>query len=305
MLLALALLLTLCSIALLALAGVRTCLIVVTIQGQSMLPALNEGDRVLALRHFMRSWIRTGRIVLVNPSGEGWGEQARPVLQIKRVVALEGERAASLAGEACQIPPCHLFVCGDNRQHSIDSRIWGPLPLQSVIGLLLLKLPRPRSPGPDALLPTPGLPSGQLAPPFSAYLLDGQSIRLEHYRGQRVLLLFLTVSELVRQRLPAYLALAKSAAAEETSVLLVWDSPMERTQAFLQAWQVAMPVVIAPGASNSFFSDYRISSVPAYCLLSPDGRVQQAGRADDTLADWRHLRHLWCLQSGESGSACP
>jgi len=305
--LALVLLLTLCSIALLTLTGVRTCLIVVTVQGQSMLPALREGDRVLALRHFRCSWIRTGRIVLVNPAGEGRKrereEQAVPMLQIKRVVALEGESAASLAGEASQIPPRHLFVCGDNRQHSIDSRIWGPLPLQSVTGLLLLKLPRPHSPGAFAVLPLPGLPTGQLAPPFTACMFDGQTVSLEHYRGQSVLLLFLTVSELVRQRLPTYLALATGAAARETRFVLVWDCSMERTRAFLQQWQVSLPVAIAPMASNSFFSDYRISSVPAYCLLSPEGCVQQTGRADDTLADWCRLKDLWSLQSGAAGSA--
>jgi signal peptidase I len=86
--------LTLCCISLLA-------LIVVTVQGQSMMPVLTEGDRVLALRPLLRCWIRRGRIVLVNPSGEHWQrgreEQATVLLQIKRVVALEGETAASLA----------------------------------------------------------------------------------------------------------------------------------------------------------------------------------------------------------------
>jgi hypothetical protein len=266
-----------------------------------MAPALLEGERILALRLFPRGWIRPGRIVLVDLCGQlHRGAHQDGTLQIKRVVALAGE-SVSPAGEARQIPPGHLFVCGDNRAHSIDSRNWGPLPGHSVCGLVLLRLSS-RFSAPlaqPALLRSPGLPAGEPAPPFTARTLAGQMLTLEDYRGEDLLLLFLTVSQLIRTRLPAALALAEDAAAHGTRVLLVFDCAQEMTRTFLQQWPLTQPVVCAPGTSSSLFHDYAISCVPAYCLLTAEGFVRQAGRADDSLAGWQSLGASWTRQSGE------
>lgn len=35
-----------------------------------------------------------------------------------------------------KVPPDHLFMMGDNRNHSSDSRVWGPLPLAHMTGKL-------------------------------------------------------------------------------------------------------------------------------------------------------------------------
>lgn len=34
------------------------------------------------------------------------------------------------------IPPHHIFICGDNTP-CVDSRIWGPIPVQNVLGVVL------------------------------------------------------------------------------------------------------------------------------------------------------------------------
>jgi signal peptidase I len=294
-------LLILCGVILLALICIRTCLILITVHGQSMAPALEQGDRVLALRFFPRGWIRRGCIVLVNPANQGRSRTLSVLFHIKRVVALEGEIFAAPSGELVwQIPRRHLFVCGDNREQSIDSRTWGPLPLQSVSGLIFLRLPRKSSrPFPHLnILLNPGLPVGHVAPPFKARTLNGETVTLSHYQGQNILLLFFTVSELMRKHMSSYLALAAGAAAHQASILLVSSSDMDTTRAFAEELHIPLPVLVAPFETNSFFHDYHISSTPSYCFITAEGEVQRSGRADDSLADWRSFVASWKLESG-------
>ncbi|MGH7237299.1 MAG: signal peptidase I, partial [Candidatus Saccharimonadales bacterium] len=38
------------------------------------------------------------------------------------------------------VPPNQIFVCGDNRPNSLDSRIFGPVPVKNIIGKLVLRI---------------------------------------------------------------------------------------------------------------------------------------------------------------------
>lgn len=38
------------------------------------------------------------------------------------------------------IDPGHVFVCGDNRNNSLDSRIFGPVPAEDIVGKLILRI---------------------------------------------------------------------------------------------------------------------------------------------------------------------
>jgi signal peptidase I len=43
------------------------------------------------------------------------------------------------------VPPGRVFVMGDNRADSVDSRTFGPVPLDAVAGQVTFRLwPRPR-----------------------------------------------------------------------------------------------------------------------------------------------------------------
>lgn len=108
----------------------------VAIAGESMRPTLGEGEWWLARRTTIRREgdrpardIRAGDIVVfTHPRGDG-------LIAIKRVVLTD---------------PAGLWVEGDNPQASTDSRQFGLLPRDRVLGRLLWRYSPwpPRRPGP-------------------------------------------------------------------------------------------------------------------------------------------------------------
>jgi signal peptidase I len=123
-----------------------------SIPSGSMSPTLQAGDHILVtpmLRHLGGATPRRGDVVVFRNPGVG------PGFFVKRVIALPGEhvavRAGSVridgkrleepwtdeetAGELEEIVPAqHVFVLGDHRGDSIDSRTWGVLPQGLIIG---------------------------------------------------------------------------------------------------------------------------------------------------------------------------
>ncbi|MEI8251891.1 MAG: signal peptidase I [Synechococcus sp. ELA057] len=125
----------------------------------SMLPTLQLQDRILVekLRPRLGRELPVGTIVVFRPPAplRAAGYDPRAAL-IKRVVAAAGDRVEVRDGrlwrngipldpdwtpvrmdyslEAFTVPEGHLMVLGDNRNASLDSHIWGPLPSQELIG---------------------------------------------------------------------------------------------------------------------------------------------------------------------------
>ncbi|WP_087067249.1 signal peptidase I [Cyanobium sp. NIES-981] len=125
----------------------------------SMLPTLQLQDRVLVekVRTRLHRPLPVGTVVVFHPpqalQAVGYAPDAA---LIKRVVARAGDQvevrqgqlwrngsvvAQDWAAEAMTyslppltVPPGHLLVLGDNRNASLDSHLWGPLPEGQLIG---------------------------------------------------------------------------------------------------------------------------------------------------------------------------
>ncbi|MDX2150843.1 MAG: signal peptidase I [Bryobacteraceae bacterium] len=122
------------------------------VDSTSMEPAILPGDSVLVDKNGERA-VRRGDVIVFRDPVEG----ADPL--VKRVIGLPGEsihiehgrvtvngevlsepykRESGLshcaAGCRFDVPAAHYFVLGDNRDHSIDSRVFGFVPASHVMG---------------------------------------------------------------------------------------------------------------------------------------------------------------------------
>jgi signal peptidase I len=137
----------------------RFVLQTVEIQGHSMLPTLHDADRC-----FLNRWVyylhppRLGDVVVLkDPSDGGYA--------VKRVIAASGDSIFFKNGRVfvngsrlqepyllpgiptytCSDASEELIVCGhnqyfvlgDNRTNSLDSRMYGPVPRQNILGAIV------------------------------------------------------------------------------------------------------------------------------------------------------------------------
>ncbi|GHJ47623.1 hypothetical protein Cs7R123_49650 [Catellatospora sp. TT07R-123] len=118
--------------------------LVVTVRGGSMTPALHEGDRVVV-------WRRPGRIsaardlVVVRAPETAYEAAIRPI-RIKRLVGRPGDRVPAVISAAqgwdrdFVVPPGRVAVLGDHPR-SEDSKQWGLIPADRIVGFVVRMLP--------------------------------------------------------------------------------------------------------------------------------------------------------------------
>lgn len=135
--------------ALLALGWARKNLVVVTVSGTSMLPTLQDGDRVLVRRRPLAQ-VRQGDVVVLEPPLDGpylpgpAGPDGR-IWNVKRAAALPGDTLppgipnGDIRRGGGTVPPGALAVLGDNPD-SIDSRHRGLFSGDRLLGVVVRRL---------------------------------------------------------------------------------------------------------------------------------------------------------------------
>lgn len=125
------------------------------VQGHSMEPTLHDGERLLVNKFIYRFADPAPGDIVVFRYPLGTDRDF-----IKRVIAGPGQRVRIEEGRVFvdgrpldepyvlrrdgysmperEVPPGHLFVLGDNRANSEDSRIFGFVPLHLVVGKAML-----------------------------------------------------------------------------------------------------------------------------------------------------------------------
>lgn len=118
------------------------------VHGFSMSPAYNEGDIVIMQKLFPE--IKKGDVIVVNIMIEGNSK-----MLVKRVLGVPGDKIESTNGyllinghhespdyweeESYTLDEGQFFLVGDNEMHSCDSRFFGPVSEENIVGKVLLK----------------------------------------------------------------------------------------------------------------------------------------------------------------------
>jgi signal peptidase I len=124
-----------------------------TASSPSMNPTVHRGDKLLVLKTHSAS--RNDIVVFHAPRKGAGGATV-----VKRVIGIEGDRLEAIDGHlyrnglvvhepwvhdhpttdlaTIRVPKGHVYVLGDQRLNSLDSRTYGPIPRSALVGTVAL-----------------------------------------------------------------------------------------------------------------------------------------------------------------------
>jgi signal peptidase I len=108
------------------------------LEGESMIPTFNAFGDIVVVEKVTKSMgtfrARKGSIICItNPVNENMS-------LCKRILYLEGETVKLRNGNEYIVPKNHIWVEGDNKDNSLDSRKFGAVPLQLVQGRVFFQI---------------------------------------------------------------------------------------------------------------------------------------------------------------------
>ncbi|MDO5719068.1 MAG: signal peptidase I [Tissierellia bacterium] len=133
---------------------------ITSVKGSSMMPTLEDGDKILTQKLSLYfSSPKRGDIVVIHAPDKKYYNY------IKRVIGLPGDRIEIIGGKlfvndllqiedyisedstlpytienSWIVPENQIFVMGDNRGHSKDSRIFGTVNMKDIIGISFFRI---------------------------------------------------------------------------------------------------------------------------------------------------------------------
>jgi peroxiredoxin len=156
--------------------------------------------------------------------------------------------------------------------------LWIVVLLNLLLTLGIIRKLNNQSSAQSSSFTTHGLEKGTVAPDFTAETLDGEQVSLASYAGRSVAFYFLSAHcAPCREILPELLELAPLAAKAGVGFVFVMLDEVSHVRAFVEEFQITLPVLVAPRPDNDFADVYKIGGTPNYCLIDGQGRVLSAG----------------------------
>lgn len=122
------------------------------------------------------------------------------------------------------------------------------------------------------------LPKDSIAPDFIAEKLNGESVTLASFGKHKIALIFIaTYCSPCKELLPKIEALKEKALRGGIEIVLVSIEGKDVTRRYIEENAITLPVLITPNGTHTFMEDYKVSGTPAFCLITAQGRIYNAG----------------------------